>query len=454
MRIFKISLIILAAAQLFGQSRSIAISNNDTLTINNFDETIGKFDSLLVKSGDIGEFYKLSRINSDSLISYEKGAIDITLDTIIFRSKDDIRLSVLRQIFKPLVDSKPIIKTTKYFNSIVGSIPFITDSSEIIFGFKGDRKVGAIINVKSNFNNYFSGLIGASRSDDEKWIANGQVDIHVENQWKTASTVDLHWKRLDQESQILQLTYEEPHPLGLPIGVSVTFDQDLRDGNYVNTKSAAGIIKTVPNIGKLGFGGKNTELNSTAKGDSLGFENLITKSLYINSIIDYRNDYWLPTKGYYVSLYGDFGKRIVSDSNTVNISGLIKIEKYLSVRNNNIIALKMIGAGNWINSGILHPGELFRYGGANNLRGYAEDNFKSDWVIIPSVEFNIRFSSSQQITLFSDFAVQEIYKPIPFGYGIGFTQVTKNSVLKLYYGLGRHDSLKEGKIHIQFLTRL
>ena len=128
MRIFKISLIILAAAQLFGQSRSIAISDNDTLTINNFDETIGKFDSLLVKSGDIGEFYKLSRINSDSLISYEKGAIDITLDKIIFRSKDDIRLSVLRQIFKPLVDSKPIIKTTKYFNSIVGSIPFITDS--------------------------------------------------------------------------------------------------------------------------------------------------------------------------------------------------------------------------------------------------------------------------------------------------------------------------------------
>ena len=102
----------------------------------------------------------------------------------------------------------------------------------------------------------------------------------------------------------------------------------------------------------------------------------------------------------------------------------------------------------------MHSGELIRYGGANNLRGYTEDHFKSDWAIIPSVEYNINLGSNQKIALFSDFALQDTYKPIPFGYGIGFTQVTKNSVLKLYYGLGRGDAVKNGKIHLQFLTRL
>jgi hypothetical protein len=250
------------------------------------------------------------------------------------------------------------------------------------------------------------------------------------------------------------LRYEEPHPFSLPIGVSLAYNQDLREGSYVNTNSAVGIIKTVSGIGKLGFGGKNTKINSTAKGDSLGLLNLTSQGIYIDGIIDYRNDYWLPTRGFFISLYSDVGKRIVSDSSTVIISGQAKIEKYFPLWGKNNVALKIFGNYNWINSGTLHSGELIRYGGANNLRGYAEDYFKSDWVIIPSIEYNIKLGSNQQITLFSDIALQDTYKPIPYGYGIGFTQVTKNSVIKLYYGLGREDSFKSGKIHLQFLTRL
>ncbi|MCK4903310.1 MAG: hypothetical protein KAS35_01375, partial [Candidatus Marinimicrobia bacterium] len=259
---------------------------------------------------------------------------------------------------------------------------------------------------------------------------------------------------LDEESQILNLKYEEPHPLGLPIGVSITYNQDLREGNYVNTNSAIGIIKSVPGIGKLGFGGKNTKINSTVKGDSLGLDNLNTQAIYIVGIIDYRNDQWLPTKGFFISLYGNVGKRIVRDSNTVIISGQAKVKKYFPLWKNNNLALKMLSNGNWLSTGTLHSGELIRYGGVNNLRGYTEDIFKSNWVIVPSVEYNIKLSSNQQITLFSDLALQNTYKPFPLGYGVGFAQVTKNSVLKLYYGLGRGDSIKNGKIHLQFLTRL
>lgn len=453
MRIFKILIMLIVAAQIFGQSKTIVIDEIDTLAVSTYDEVSTKLDSLLYQSDNIGEYFRLSQINSDHLITYKKNTINVTLDTIIFNN-NEIRISVLKQIFKPLIGTKPTIKTTKIFNAIVNSTPFLKGNSEISFGINKKHKVGAVVEIKSNFNNYFSGLIGASRSDEQKWTLNGQMDIHLENQWKTASIVDLHWKRLDEESQILNLRYEEPHPLGLPIGVSIAYNQDLRDGNYVNTNSAVGIIKTVPSIGKLGFGAKNTKINSTAKGDSLGLQNLTSQSIYIDGIIDYRNDYWLPTGGYFISLYSDVGKRIVSDSNTVIISGHAKVEKYFPLWGKNNIALKMLGNGNWISSGTLHSGELIRYGGANNLRGYTEDYFKSDWVIIPSIEYNIKLGSNQQITLFSDIALQDTYKPFPYGYGIGFTQVTKNSVLKLYYGLGRQDSIKNGKIHLQFLTRL
>ncbi len=454
MRIFKILMMLIVAVQIFGQSKTIVIDKIDKLSVSTYDKVSAKLDSILLNSNNIGEYFTLSRINSDSLVTYNRKSINVTLDAIIFKNIEEIRQSVLKQIFKPLIGTKPIIKTTKIFNAIVNSTPFIKGNSGILFGITKKHKVGAIVDIKSNFNNYFAGLVGASRSDKQKWVVNGQMDIHLENQWKTANIVDLHWKRLDEESQILNLKYEEPHPFGMPIGVSVAYNQDLREGNYVNTNSAVGIIKTVPSIGKLGFGGKNIKINSTAKGDSLGFANLTTQSIYIDGIIDYRNDYWLPTDGYFVALYSDVGNRTVSDSSTISISAKTQIENYIRLFRKSNISLKVFGSGSWINSGTLHSGELIRYGGANNLRGYTEDYFKSDWVIIPSIEYNVKLGSNQQITLFSDFALQNTYKPIPFGYGIGFTQVTKNSVLKLYYGLGRGDSVKNGKIHLQFLTRL
>ncbi len=454
MRISKIIIILFVAVQLFGQSKYIIIDEIDTLSIKSYDEVNLKLDSLIYQSDNIGEYFSLSRINSDSLITYNRKYANVSLDTIIFKNNSVIRTSVLKQIFKPLMDTKPIIETTKMFDVIVNGLPYIKNTSEIYFGLTDKQKVGVVIDVKSSFNNYFSGLAGASRSDEQKWVIYGQMDIHLENQWKTASIVDLHWKRLDEESQILNLKYEAPHPVGLPIGVSLAYNQDLRDGNYVNTNSAIGIIKMIPSIGKLGFGRKKTTINSTAKGDSLGLANLTSQSIYFNGMVDYRNDYWLPTRGVFISLYGEVGKREVSDSNTVIVSSQIKIEKYLPLWGKNNIALKIFGNSNWISSGILHSGELIRYGGANSLRGYTEDHFKSDWVIIPSVEYNIKLGSNQQITLFSDIALQNTYKPLPFGVGIGFTQITKNSVLKLYYGLGRGDSIKNGKIHLQFLTRL
>jgi len=453
-RISKLILMLFSAVQLFGQSIEINIDNIDSLKVDEYNEIRAKLDSLLITSDKIGDYFILSKISSDKSLIYNRNSVEMSIDTIIFKRNDDIRTSTLNQIFRPISGTKPIVGTTKLFNTIISSTPFLKNDSEIVFGLSNSKKVAAVLDIKSNFNNYFSGLIGASRTDEQKWAVNGQMDIHIENQWRTANIIDLHWKRLDEESQILNLKYEEPHLLGLPIGIRIGYSQDLREGNYVNTRSTIGIIKTIPSIGKLGFGGKNTKINSTAKGDSLGLQNLSTQSFYTEGLVDYRNDYWLPTRGYFISLNSDIGKRTVSDSNKVIVTSQATIEKYLPIWNRSNISLKLRGFTSWISSGTLHIGEQIHYGGANNLRGYNEDNFHSRWVILPSIEYNIKFGADQQVTLFLDGAMQNKYNPLPYGYGIGFMQVTTNSVLKLFYGLGRGDSIKNGKIHLQFLTRL
>lgn len=453
MRISKLALLILISIQLFGQSKEIVINNSDTLKVQYVDNIYHTLDSLLITTDELGNYFLLDKIYSDSVISYNLFENEMIIDSLISKN-DVIRKPVFNQIFRSLIESKPINNSNRIFDSIISSSPFFKDSSFISYGVYDKEKIGAIINTKPNFNNYFAGLIGASNDDNNKWSVNGQIDIHMENQWRTAGLIDLHWKRLDEESQILNLMIEEPHPFGLPIGFNITYKQDLREGSFVNNESSVGIVKTVPGIAKFGFGGKSININSTAKGDSLGIPKLSLKSVYANCLIDRRNDYWIPNRGYYLVLDSNIGNRTIRDSSSVSLAQIVNFEKYITISNSTNILIKLYEQGIWLNKGKPHEGELIRYGGAANLRGYIEDNFKSDWVIIPSVEFNINFGSNQQLALFTDLAIQKDYQPLPYGVGIGFSQVSNNSVLRLFYGIGRGDKIKNGKIHLQFLTRL
>jgi len=451
--IFKSLVLILFISSLFSQSKLIVLDNSDTLNVKPSQDIEFILDSMLVSSDKIGNYLKLDKIVSDSVYNYKIVENEVYLDTIIF-SNNEIRNSVANQIYKSILDTKPFKETNKQFDLINRSTHFINDSSTIAYGLYDNYNIGTIINAKTNFNNYFAGLIGASNNNENEWLVNGQIDIHLENQWRTANLINLHWKRMDEESQILNLQIEEPHPFGLPIGVSVGYNQNLREGSFVNNESSVGIIKTVPGIAKFGFGGKNIKINSTAKGDSLGIPNLTSQSIYLSGNIDRRNDYWLPNKGYFLMFNTDIGKRVIHDSSSISLSIGSEFEKYFKFSKRANFLFKVIGQGIWVDKGYIHEGELIRYGGSNNLRGYIEDNFKSEWAIIPSLELSLDFGLSQRITLFTDIAIQEEYNPLPYGLGIGLTQITKNSILKLFYGIGRGDKIKNGKIHIQFLTRL
>ena len=451
MPIFRIIIIIVYATQLFGQTTSIILGEKDTLSVNQYDEIQEQINAQLNSENDIGKYFILKEINSDSTISYAELNEKVKLDTIIFIN-EEINLAVQKQIFKSIEKTLPLQNTQRQFKIIKNSYPYLKNMVNPSFGLYQKNKIGMILDAQPNFNNYFSGLIGAYRSDEQKWEVTGQLESHLENTWKTAGIIDLFWKRLDNESQILNLKYEEPHPFTLPIGISLQYSQDLRAGNYVHSNSAVGVVKSVPGIGKLSFGGKTTTINTTSKGDSLGLTDLEAQSIFMNGLMDFRNDYWLPTVGYFLDINGEIGSRTSSDSSSIRYAIAGEFEKYFPIFKNTTLLTKIYGGGTWLNKGNLHDGELIRYGGASKLRGYVEDIFQAAWVIIPSFEMGYNFGRQQRLSLFSDLAIQAELKPLPSGFGIGFSQVNENSVIRLYYGVGRDNSIKSGKIHLQFLT--
>lgn len=437
---------------IYSQSKMVVIDDLDSLNVNSIKDISNKMVSILESSDRLGDYFILDNINTDSTYYYQYIYEDVYIDTMV-QMGYELSDRVFYQVNKSIMGTQPYNESITQFNRIINSNSFISYSSNLYYGLTNNKKIGAIIDLDTNFKNYFSGLVGASNSNDS-WDITGQIDLHLENQWRSANIIELHWKRLDEESQLLNIYVEEPYPFGLPIGVSISFHQDLRDGNFVNNESAVGIIKTVPGVAKFGFGGSTKNINSTAKGDSLGFTDLANNSIYLTGEIDRRNDIWLATSGHYASISVDIGECTVNDSNSVSARISSEFGKYFNITERSNLFIKVNSHGKWLNKGLIHDGELIRYGGANNLRGYAEDVFKSEWVIIPTIEYSVKFSQNQKFIVFSDLAIQDKYNQLPLGIGFGLTQVTKSSIFKIDFGIGRGDKLKNGKVHLQLLTKL
>ena len=106
------------------------------------DVEIYRNNNTVIPTLELQKFtYQNYLINYHKLFSKKLKFINVPLDIVIFKNNDDIRISVLKQIFKTLVESKPTIETTKLFEAIVNSAPFIKNNSKLFFGINDKQKV-------------------------------------------------------------------------------------------------------------------------------------------------------------------------------------------------------------------------------------------------------------------------------------------------------------------------
>ena len=110
--------------------------------------------------------------------------------------------------------------------------------------------------------------------------------------------------------------------------------------------------------------------------------------------------------------------------------------------------------GKWNSSDTLEWSQMIRYGGLENLRGYREDQFFGDWVILPSMEFFHYITDETTISIFSEGAIQKKYYPYPWNYGVSLEQQYPNNHISISFAWGREDSFSQGKVHIKYVNIL
>ena len=163
------------------------------------------------------------------------------------------------------------------------------------------------------------------------------------------------------------------------------------------------------------------------------------------------NDRYLPTSGNAIQLMVDGGL----DNELRFINSSIFLMSIIPINNSTQCKLKFTGKGITYGESRVPMSRYYWFGGASSIRGYDEQQFSATQFQVSSIELGYRTSNMMQAIAFIDVGSDQIniIERNWFGYGIGLSQLNKDFMIILEYGLSG-TSLDNGKLHVKWISRL
>ena len=167
----------------------------------------------------------------------------------------------------------------------------------------------------------------------------------------------------------------------------------------------------------------------------------VTQSVTLEHVTDTRDNIYNPTSGGRVSLSGEFAG-LGGDFSFQKYT--IEDNRYIKVGRSQVLALRGqygIGTGN------ISEFNQYRVGGQNSLRGYRDDQFRGNRMILATVEYRFPIVNKVQGAIFTDWGGAWDNGIVPEGtngsVGAGLSLNTPLGPLRLDYGYGRQG----GRMH-------
>lgn len=393
----------------------------------------------LEAKGEWKSYYQLNE-NGD----YDFIPKSAEIDSIYFFADGSMKQKVLERLFQPLMGLKTQKRALSQFKTIQSAYPFINDDSNLSFAQYNQKQVAAVVAFQPQFKSQIGGILGGSKGKDGKWITTGEIDLHLENLQGEGTIMDLQWRQPNERSRFLKLAYETPFPFGLPFGTDIEFQQDFLEDQYI-IESTTGSATGIGPLGQWRIGGKKESSNDLT--NETKFE---SESVILGLRGDRRNNRWMPSKGRFWEGEIALGRFEDELGKTKVVEMDLRYAFYRPL-DQGVFFWSIHGEGIWVDERDLPLAKKVQFGGASSLRGYHENQFGADWVIINTVEWIMGDLDRSQAFLFVDTPLTEV-TPIKPGYGLGFRQY--NGTLSLDIAAGFSSRSKNAKIHLKFSSDL
>ena len=449
-RIYSILFIIIFFIQVVYSSKSVKFNNPDSLIINK------TLDSLIKNNKYSNMQYRLSSYDDNiQNIVYSLFQVQEDIDTIIIKSKTSIKPKYLNHLIKNVSQ----ISIDENFNSdidrkkdrMINKYYFIKKKPIIDIGISASEKIGMLIDISPEFNNLFSGVLGGSKSYNNDWNLNGQIDTQLENVWGSMERVTFKWKNIDSTNQSFNFSLHRPHLLISGVGVTANYNYHLVNNNYTETQFGIDFEFFNRYYGSFYFGFHQGDINSTNEGENKNYYSTSYKALKFTFKNNSLNRIMLPNKGLKLHFDFDIGEDYALNElyfkTNISFMGFSRLQDKINIcLKSNINLIKPL-------KGEIGLSRQINFGGSNSLRGYLDNQFKSTSVSIQSLEMHYSLDNFFKTIIFVDCGIIKNYYPM-LSYGFGLKKLSKKAIIGVQYAVPLGVTLQSGKVHLEWMTRL
>ena len=436
--------------------------------------------------------YPFASIVLDSIEIYQntmKAALKLRKGPLVFfdsltiegktRTKKRFLIRHLRIYKGDLYDQSRVDAT----NKLVRDLPYLSTTRPPVMVFSKNKAYMTLFMEDRKVNN-LDGIIGflPNAGSNKKLLITGEINLGLKNLFGTGKVLSVQWKKIQEASQTLDLSYLHPKFLGSNIDVKVLFDLYKQDSSFLTVNRALILSHRVGNNGKvsLNTGLKTSRILSapviTADSTKLQYSDFDYYTYGLGYDWNNLNDIFYPKKGWLFSTQGYVGSKeikktpSVSDAyytnvklNSVQFNLDIRAEKYFTLGRNSVLQAKATFGKLFNNSNNLFYNDLYRIGGLKTLRGFNENNFFASTYAITTLEYRFFTDETSYLLLFYDQGYYENQlnpvtpRDFPLGFGAGVSFSTPAGQFYFIYSLGnskdQHISLNQSKLHFGLTSR-
>lgn len=309
--------------------------------------------------------------------------------------------------------------------------------------------------------NSFDGFIGFNNSDENDFQLNGNIDFKLINNFNGGEEINLSYKNDGNAQEWFDLGLRLPYLFKSRFSVEGGLNFFKQDSTFSNNTQELKLdyqLGQSLNIGlKVAFETSTNLLSSENKRDDIqDFD----KSQYgIEMVYQTSKRYSnLFLNNQYINFGFGIGQReTLGDKQDQRYFDLVarqifKLDKrqYIYIR---------LNAG-YLNSDRFINNELFRFGGVNSMRGFAENRFFTNLYGTIQTEYRYILGSNLYVHSVLDYGFydNEIdrFNENLYSLGVGFGLETQAGVLRLIFANGGSDSqnleFKNTQIHLKFIS--
>jgi hypothetical protein len=289
-------------------------------------------------------------------------------------------------------------------------------------------------------SNTFDGFVGFSNGENKKIVFNGYLDVTLENTLRAGEQFSLYWKSDGQNQKTFRAGIEVPYLFKSPLGIKAQINIFKQDSTFQNTKTSLDLGYFINYNTRVYLGYQTTESSDIQNANTSKLRDY--KNDFVTASLEYMKfdpDNFMFSKKTSLMLSLGSGKRAsnslleITPSSNQNYINLNLMNNFYFNKNN---SFNVRFQSFFLKSDSYIINELYRFGGINSIRGFAENSLQASFVTSILTEYRYFLSSKLCVhsifdySFYNDQTLEKSSKKTEelLGIGLGIKLQTKNGL--------------------------